>query len=54
MRPEASFGERDRRAELSRTLTVAGLTVLSVGAASRTLEDVFLTLTSDRRRSAPH
>jgi ABC-type multidrug transport system ATPase subunit len=54
LRPEASRGERDRRAELSRHLTGAGLTVLSVGAASRTLEDVFLTLTSDGRASAPH
>lgn len=47
-------GERDRRAELARALTGAGLTVLSVGVASRTLEDVFLTLTRGRRAPAPN
>jgi ABC-2 type transport system ATP-binding protein len=44
-RPDPSRSERDRRADLARALTAAGLTVLSVGTAPPTLEDLFLTLT---------
>lgn len=54
LRQDSTSGERDRRAELARALTGAGLTVLSVGVASRTLEDVFLTLTRGRRAPAPN
>ena len=43
--------ERDRRAELVRLLTGIGLTVLSVGTSSYTLEDVFLKLISEGQRS---
>jgi ABC-2 type transport system ATP-binding protein len=49
LRHERAPGDRDHRAEIARALTGAGLTVLSVGVVSRTLEDVFLTLTRGRR-----
>lgn len=46
--------ERDQRAEFVRALSGRGLTVLSIGAASRTLEDVFLRLMNDRQSSLPY
>ncbi|MFO1151730.1 MAG: ABC transporter ATP-binding protein [Alsobacter sp.] len=52
-RPAQSCGDRDRRASLAKALTAAGLTVLSVGSAPPTLEDLFLTLTRDRPAPQP-
>lgn len=52
-RPDTACSDRDRRADLARALTAAGLAVLSVGTAPPTLEDLFLTLTRNGPTSQP-
>lgn len=47
-RPGETAGGRDARAALSRALTAAGLTVLSVRETTWTLEDLFLSLANEK------
>ena len=48
-----SIDDTDRRAEVSRALSQAGCTVLALSAESKTLEDVFLTLTEEQTGKEP-